>query len=94
MGYGNLELFYRKSSTGEMVPVSVNAGDSVRFGQERVLFDAGAYRTNNLHTTYDVTPDGQRFIMLGHSGEAPPEPRMYMILNWLTEVRERMERGC
>jgi serine/threonine-protein kinase len=91
---GNLELFYRRPSTGDMVAVSVNAGDSIRFGQERVLFNAEAYRANDLHPTYDVTPDGRRFLMLVRkdAGEGPPATEMHMILNWLVEFKDRVDR--
>ena len=37
---------------------------------------------------YDVTADGQRFVVL--SAEAPPPPQINIVLNWHQELLERV----
>lgn len=43
-----------------------------------------------LVANYDVTPDGQRFIMI-KSGEKPATvSRINVVLNWFEELKQRV----
>jgi serine/threonine-protein kinase len=77
------ELFYRHGN--KMMVVNVSADGSFDFGKPRVLFE-GQYEHLEETPNYDVSRDGQRFIMV----ETPPESaprRVNVILNWFTELR-------
>jgi len=89
------ELFYRRGALGDLVAVEVAIAGSFRIGEEHALFPAGEYRANWLHPQYDVTPDGQRFVMLRRrsSIEAVSEARMILIQHWFTELEERLGGG-
>ena len=39
--------------------------------------------------TYDVTPDGQRFLMTRLPGEQSP-PRIVVVLNWFEELEAKV----
>ena len=58
------ELFYR-NGRGEMVAVQVETEPTFAPGQQEVLFPATQYRTGVNLPRYDVTPDDERFIMVG-----------------------------
>jgi hypothetical protein len=41
--------------------------------------------------SYDVTPDGERFLLTKLPAE-PPRPRLVMALNWFEELRTKVPR--
>jgi Tol biopolymer transport system component len=74
------ELFYL--SPDSLMAVSV-AGDG-SFGTPRRLFDRSPYYV--LFHTYDVSPDGKRFLMIRRDPGSVPR-QLNVILNWSDEVR-------
>ena len=56
-------------------------------GTPRVLFE-GPFRIDGPFRGYDVTPDGQRFLMVR---EVPQQPtrvsQMVLVQNWLEELK-------
>jgi serine/threonine-protein kinase len=78
------ELFHR-TLAGDLVAVPVSTSPTFSMGTPRVLFPAGEYRSYLNHRQYDVSPDGQRFLMLrAVSGELP---QWIIALDFLDEVR-------
>lgn len=75
------ELFYR--SAGGMIAVSVETGAGFRVGQANVLFEANPYADRAIRD-YDVTPDGERFLMIKPKTEA--NRRLTVVLNWFEEL--------
>jgi len=63
---------------GEVAP-------TVAAGPPSVLFSALAYRANVNHRQYDVTPDGERFLMLGPVGDEGSD--WILVLNFFEEIR-------
>ena len=41
--------------------------------------------------SYDVTPDGERFLLTKQLGEQA-SPRIVVVLNWFTELRAKVPR--
>ena len=56
----------------------------------RRLFDGRFARASALWTNYDVTPDGQRFIMAKSAEEFTSPMQMTVVLNWVEELRQRV----
>ncbi len=56
------ELFFRSRGQMMSLPVATNVGFAP--GSARALFPAGAYASATNRPQYDVTPDGQRFLMI------------------------------
>jgi len=84
------ELVYRKGDTVMAVPVDPAKGTS---GPPTPLF-AGRYPDNPGWTrprSYDVSADGERFLMLKVPA-APPPPRIAIVLNWFDELRVKVPR--
>ena len=93
------ELFYRVSSSGRtmrMMAVDVTLGDSFTAGRPRVLWEASSikYPGGTGGRTYDVTPDGQRFLMVQQRDPAPQPPLTHIVLvqNWLDELKRLVSR--
>jgi hypothetical protein len=80
------ELFYRNGNTWMAVDVSLRP--EFKVGTPRLLFE-GPY-VNVGGYSYDVTPDGQRFLLLQPAEEAlAPVTHLNIVLNWFDEVRRK-----
>ena len=79
------ELFYRDGSA--VLAVSVDTSSAFASGEPKLLF-TGPYRRNRLHGhTYDVTPDGQKFIMIRQSEVDTVGSEIIVIQNWSEELK-------
>jgi hypothetical protein len=79
-----------------MIAVQMTTSPTLRIGEPRVLFD-GSYENiapGNPLANYDVTPDGQRFLMVRATGAddeaGSPRPEIHIVLDWFDELRERV----
>ena len=60
-------------------------------GSPRVLFDGGYYWADLGPPTYDITPDGQRFVMVQEPKEAAPETRQIIYVpDFADELKAKM----
>jgi serine/threonine protein kinase len=74
------------------VPYSVDK-DSFRPGKPEALF-ADRFEMRAPFTSYDVTPDGQHFVMIQFAGgRANPTSLPTVVLNWLDQVRQLVAAG-
>ncbi len=80
------ELFYRNGS-GQMVVVDVLPETKFRNGPEKVLFSAAPYRTDLYHAAYDVSADGQRFVMIRMSDSDSLDEELVAVENWFEELK-------
>jgi serine/threonine-protein kinase len=80
------ELFYR-NGRHEMVAVAVTGSAAPPLGRQQVLFSTREYATGQASRAYDVTPDGQRFVML-RSARRPGEDdfRLVVVENFFEEL--------
>ena len=79
------EVFYVEGDT--LVAVSVTTGPTFSVGSPRRLFDAQDAFVGRGHR-YDVSADGQRFVMV-ETLEEPPPPLIRVVENWFAEFRDR-----
>jgi len=77
------EVFF-EALDGKIMGVPIKAGSTFQAGMPVVLFDTHDLEPYNL--TYDVRPDGQRFLIsrLFQGGAIRP---MNVCLNWLAETK-------
>jgi eukaryotic-like serine/threonine-protein kinase len=83
------ELYYRRLDEVVSVGITVR-GSSVERAPPRVLFSGVFYRDEMGDQSYDVGPDG-RFLMMRPVSGSRVELRV--ALNWIADVRARLERG-
>jgi serine/threonine-protein kinase len=92
------ELFYR-GGDGWMMVASYSAEPAFNVEDRTPLFDASGFRATLTGRDYDVSPSGDRFVMvrlldpLGSDGSGAGEPRLVMIQNFFTELEERVGGG-
>jgi Tol biopolymer transport system component len=86
------ELFYRIGD--KMMVVDIATQPNFTPGKPRVLFEGQYEPTVFTVANYDVSPDGQRFLMLKRSeaGEAAPT-QINVVLNWFEELKRRVPAG-
>ena len=77
------ELFYR-NGMNQLVSVRVQTTGAFSIGATSVLFSDGGYTRWPTHRQYDVTPDGQRFILVRRVGGH--EDRLILVRNVLGGV--------
>ncbi len=86
------ELYYVQGGT-VLMSVSVSTGQGVALGQPQQLFQSGDLRSTNSPPTYDVSPDGQRFVTVSRvtsTEQSEPEPpKIRIVGNWYEEFRNR-----
>ncbi len=88
------ELFFVDAGR-YMTAVTFTPGPEPRFGERRTLFALGddPYRwEDENYTPYDVSPDGQRFLIprrrRAQTSDVAP---LIVVDNWFTELRRKME---
>ena len=83
------ELFYL-SSEG-LWAVDVDTEPSFVAGNPRILFAATNVAVTGL-SGYDVSPDGERFLVKSKPPDAPPV-QFHVVLNWLDELKRLAPNG-
>jgi hypothetical protein len=59
-----------------------------------MLFEGQYVPTPATLHNYDVSPDGQRFLMLKPSEQAQSAPtQMNIVLNWFEELKQKVPAG-
>jgi Tol biopolymer transport system component len=83
------ELFYRSGNRMMVSPIQTGERTLTR-GTPEVLFEGSYVSTHSLSSGvqyYDISPDGQRFLMM-KEGELPADQsQIYVILNWFEELK-------
>ena len=82
------ELFYRSGKKMMEVDIATQQGFSA--GTPKVLFE-GQYQSLSTSTpNYDVSPDGQRFLMLKPIEQGA---QINVVLNWFEELKQKVPTG-
>jgi hypothetical protein len=75
-----------------MMAVETTLQPTFSAGKPRMLFE-GRYLTTGYPlngTAYDVSPDGQRFLMVKEIEQARSTAKINVVLNWTEELRRRV----
>ena len=85
------ELFYR-TGQGDFVAVAVTPSPSFEAGTHTTLFRQPPFTGLQASPTYDVTPDGQWFVMFRPVGaqDGPSGRELIVVENWLKELKGKM----
>jgi serine/threonine-protein kinase len=77
------ELFYL--SAGKLMNVEVDTSATFRVLTPRALFDTPPL-VQNRGLSYDVSPDGTRFLMLKSGASAEQQTELRVVINWIDEL--------
>jgi Tol biopolymer transport system component/tRNA A-37 threonylcarbamoyl transferase component Bud32 len=86
------ELFYRNSD--KMMATAVETKPTFVAAKPRLLFE-GHYETGfyAFEPNYDVSPDGQRFLMIKASEQESGPVHINVVLNWFEDLKRRVPTG-
>jgi Tol biopolymer transport system component len=86
------ELFYRNGD--KMMVTAVETQPVFAASKPELLFEAH-YETSypSLERDYDVSPDGQRFLMIKGSEQESAATQLNVVLNWSDELRRLAPAG-
>ena len=86
------ELFYYVEP-GTIMAVPIGSGTELALGRPEVIIQ-GSYATPlNTGRHYDVSPDGQRFLLLRDAGDTREDvasPQIILVQNWFEELKDRV----
>jgi len=85
------ELFYR--SGDKMMAVDITTQPSFSAGKPRMLFEGRYVPTPASFANYDVSPDGEHFLMLKVSEGQQAATQINVVLNWFEELKHRVPPG-
>jgi serine/threonine protein kinase/Tol biopolymer transport system component len=86
------ELFYRCGN--KMMAVDITTQPSFAAGKPQMLFEERYEPAPIPITNYDVSPDGQRFLMLKPNEQTQAAPtQINVVLNWFEELKRRVPAG-
>jgi hypothetical protein len=63
------------------------ADPSPQVGEPKVLFEKPFLGGNQYGRMYDLSPDGQKFLMIQSAEPPPPPAQLNVILNWFDELK-------
>ena len=80
------ELLYRNGD--KMIAVAIETEPELSVGTPRLLFEGRFLGTGPVHLrrNYDVSPDGQRFLMIKREQDLVPT-EIIVVLNWFEELK-------
>ena len=85
------ELFYR--SGDKMMVVDISTQPDFSIGKPKMLFQGPYVPTPFTFPNYDVSPDGQRFLMLKSSEQAASLTQIVVVQNWFEELKQKVPPG-
>jgi serine/threonine-protein kinase len=89
------ELFY-VDGTGAVTTVPIQAAAAFSFGKPVRLVDAKYFHGVQQSRSYDVSRDGQRFLMIKDAGAASGQgsaettANIVVVINWFDELKQRL----
>ena len=84
-GPGGRELFYLQG-TGVLLAVTVETDPTFNPGNPALVFE-GPYHRDGFAQGYDVSLDGQRFLMIKERTDAFDVSQIIVVQNWLEELK-------
>lgn len=86
------QLFYLWGDQVWAVDVRTDSGFST--GKPRLLFERAGYWQGAPIRGYDLSRDGQRFLMVKKEQRKPqPVTEMILVQNWFEELKEKLPTG-
>ncbi len=78
----------------KMMAVDIVTQPGFAAGKPKVLFEGHYQPSPGSTPNYDVSPDGQRFLMLKPSESAQAAPtQINVVQNWFEELKQKVPTG-
>ena len=73
-----------------MIAVDITTEPTFSVGTPSILFEGFFQMANLSRANYDVTPDGQRFVMIQGGAPDSSVSQIHVVLNWFEELKQRV----
>ena len=89
------ELFFR-TRVGHVMRVEYDIEPEFRAGNPESIIEPGSYRVNPFYRSFDISPDGQRFLMMKEGAASGADvpfaglTRLIVVQNWFEELKARV----
>jgi hypothetical protein len=80
------QIFYRNGSRWMVVPVDLSG--AINIGRPTLHFEGPFLNVGGY--SYDVMPDGKRFVVLKQISDVTTTTRLNVVLNWFEELRRKV----
>jgi serine/threonine protein kinase len=87
----NGEIFYRSGM--KMMAVDTRLKPTFSADKPKMLFEGQYVPSLATMHNYDVSPDGQRFLMVKDSEQATLTTQINVVLNWFEELKQKVPTG-
>ena len=87
------ELFYKTRDAPNLMVVDVTMDPELSVSEPRVLFSGNFGSLPGFPTNYDITPDGERFLMVVEEELPETTPQIHIVLDWLDELERKMSEA-
>ena len=81
------ELFYQRDEGRELWATPITTDPEIRPGEARMLFEGSYQKSGPGGFTYDVSNDGQRFLMVKTDPDEWIVKELVVVLNWFEELK-------
>ena len=83
-----MELFYRDETGNKMFAVPITTDPDLEVGEPELLFEGNYFLCSYWGRVYDISLDGEQFLMVSET-EQEVNPRHYnVVLNWFEELKQ------
>ena len=89
------ELFFR-TREGHVMRVAIDTEPEFRAGNPESIIAPGSYLVHPRDRSFDISPDGQRFLMIKQGAASDAEDpyagltRLIVVQNWFEELKKRV----
>ncbi len=77
---------------GKMMVAEITTQPAFSPGSPNLLFE-GEYVPSGALANYDVSPDGQRFLMMQDASPEQALTQINIVLNWFEELKQKVPTG-
>ena len=72
-----------------MMAAGITTEPAFNAGIPQLLFERRFERSPAVAANYDVSADGQHFLMVKEGGKEPPPSQINVVINWFEELKEK-----
>jgi serine/threonine-protein kinase len=89
-GRNGKQLFYRRHEQNDVWSVDLNLGEYPPASKPRLLFRQSGYREGIPNNAWDLSPKGQRFIMVKIEDRITRVTEMILVQNWFEGLKQKV----
>jgi Tol biopolymer transport system component len=87
------EIFYQRRWGAELWMVPIATEPQLKIGEARMLFEGSFLGSNDSGLAYDVSRDGQRFLMVRTNPQDWIVSDLFVVQNWFEELERLVPTG-